>query len=112
MTARSRQSPRKSLPLAHLKPCQQVGELHLWQTRVTGTGFVHLKELPNLSRLYLAECPVTDENIGALSECLKLRTLGLTKTRVSAAAVQKLAAALPLCQIEYDGADLGPETRQ
>ncbi len=94
--------------LVHLKECKLLGELHLWQTRVTGTGFVHLSELPNLSRLFLAECPVTDESINSLCACVKLRSLGLTKTRVSEAGVKKLHTALPQCQIESDHGKFGP----
>ena len=44
-----------------------------------------------------------------MQEMPHLQFVGLTRTKVTADGVKKLAAALPGCKIEWDGGTIGPK---
>ena len=57
---------------------------------------------PELKRLYLDNNPVTDAGLVRLEALKSLEVLNLSGTKVTAAGVTKLQAALPKCKIEWD----------
>jgi Leucine-rich repeat (LRR) protein len=121
--------------LANLKECQGIWLLNLTGTQITEAGLAHVKEVPTaktMTELYLSNTTVNDAGLAHLRDCKGLRQLQLSSTRVSdsglihfgemknlrrltlgmtkvtEAGVKQLAAALPLCKIEWDGGGIEP----
>ncbi len=67
-----------------------------------------LAKCPKLATLHLSGTKVTDAGLAALESRSSLRLLTLAKAPVTEAGVKKLAAALPLCKIEWDGGTIEP----
>jgi formylglycine-generating enzyme required for sulfatase activity len=118
--------------LAHFKDCRELIGLGLNGAKVTNTGLAVFKDCPNLHYLDLVGTKVTDEGLALFSGCRELDSLGLENTQVTDASlkviqqfaklqrvglagskvtksgVEKLAAALPKCKIEWDGGTIQP----
>ena len=113
--------------LAHLKDAKGLRRLILDGCTIRGTGLVHLKDIPELTELGLG-CPtltdvfanrlielkqlqklalagsgLSDAGIKHLSGLTKLESLDLRRTKATAAGITDLQAALPKCQIQWDG---------
>ena len=67
--------------LALLAPMQNLGELDLRRTKVTGAGLVHLSKLVNLWFLELEGLPIGDEHVKHLARLTNLSQLGLSGRR-------------------------------
>lgn len=63
----------------------------------------------NLVVLRLSTTQVSDPGLAALAGCPKLTELSIKNTKATEAGVKKLAAALPLCKIEWDGGVIEPK---
>ena len=96
--------------LARFRNLTKLGTVVLSQTAVTDVGLEHLAAMQSLTKLYLAGTKVTDAGLALLTKCQKLDTLHIQKTAVTEAGVKKLAAALPKCQIEWDGGVIEPKS--
>ncbi len=86
--------------LEHLKSLTKLRRLNLEQTPIGDAGLEHLAGITSLESLNLSETKITDEGLPSLSGLTGLKTLELARTEVSDAAVEKLHAALPNCQIK------------
>src|SRR5262249_45746881 len=96
-----------------------------------GDGLKHLGNCPGLVHLSLVDCPLAEPDLAALAPVRQLELGGtsvgdqdlerlakvtglrkgaLDKTKGSEAGVKKLAATLPLCQINWDGGTIEPRT--
>src|SRR6185312_4519299 len=64
-------------------------------------GAAELAKAPRLSTLTLEGAGVTDAVVAPLKGAGGLRSLNLAKTAVTEAGVKDLAAALPLCRIQW-----------
>jgi WD40 repeat protein len=95
--------------LAHLKNCKKLTHVQLVGTRVTEAGLAHLKDC-KVATLWLDGTPLTDKSIDVLREFGTLRSLALKGTKVTEAGVKKLAEALPLCTITWNGGAIKPKT--
>ena len=60
---------------------------------------MHLQELTNLERLYLADTDVTDNGLAHLEKMARLEVLWLAGTQVTDAGVKRLQQALPKCEM-------------
>ncbi len=89
--------------LVHFKHCNNLARLELHNTQVGDTGLAHFKECKNLGFLRLDATQVSDAGLVDLAGCPKLVYLNVKNTKVTEAGVKKLRAALPECQIEWDG---------
>jgi hypothetical protein len=78
---------------------------------LTAAAVANLAGAPNLTKLGLTKMDVTDDWLPRLEGCKALASLTLTKTTVTAEGVKKLAAALPACQIRWDGGVIEPASR-
>lgn len=76
--------------------------------RVTSQGLAHLVGLPNLTILDLENTPIDDGGVKHLKQMSLLRVLTLRKTRLTAAGIDELKAALPKCLITWDGGMIVP----
>jgi eukaryotic-like serine/threonine-protein kinase len=119
--------------LAQLKKFTRLTDLTLTRTSVTAKGLTQLNDLkisgltlrdskqiddevvsslpklPGLTRLWLDGTSITDTGLERLADVKKLNFLVVRKTKVTKAGVEKLAAALPACKIEYDDGVFGPK---
>ena len=69
-----------------------------------------LATLPDLERLVLRRCPLTDAGFQSLSGCVRLRDLNVPQTACTAAGVRSLAALASLRSLRLGGEKLaGPE---
>ncbi len=84
-------------------------DLNLHGTRASHQAAAALAKCPKLEKLFLSATQVTDDSLQALESCRTLRELTLTDTSVSKAGVQKLAAALPMCKITWNGGTINPQ---
>ncbi|MGE0607100.1 MAG: hypothetical protein AB7O62_08400 [Pirellulales bacterium] len=69
----------------------------------------NLSKLTKVQRLPLACSSLTDAGLKHLAGLRELQFLDLHDTKVTAAGVDKLAAALPQCKIEWDGVEMEPK---
>ncbi len=78
----------------------ELRELRMAGTAVTTRGLEALRPLAKLERLDLSGCKrLRDDAAGVLAAMTQLRALDLKDSGFSAAAVSKLRAALPQCQV-------------
>ncbi len=85
--------------LAALAKHPQIGSIQaLDGTACTAKGFTALRTLPNLRRLTLNKCRVTDKDLAALAGCEQLRVLVIPESSLSDAG---LAAAKQLSRLEH-----------
>jgi hypothetical protein len=84
--------------LAHLSGCKKLSWLGLSYTGISDDGMKHLVGLP-LTRLDVTNTAITDDGLLHFARIGTLKTLTLTRTRVTDAGVQKLKGSLPKCQI-------------
>jgi serine/threonine protein kinase len=68
----------------------------------------HLKECAGLRQLEISYSPIDDSHIDRLSGLTQLTELNVTGTKLTEAGIKKLAAALPACQITWDGGVVEP----
>ncbi|MDX1947946.1 MAG: LamG-like jellyroll fold domain-containing protein [Pirellulaceae bacterium] len=88
--------------LSSLSDLPELSVLDLSQTRSAGSGLSHLSRFPKLGWLYLNKTPVGDGDLQYLEKLTGLTKLELKGTKVTAAGVQKLKAALANCEILWD----------
>ena len=93
--------------LADISP--GLTELYLGNTSITDSGLAHLANCTHIRQLWLFNTAVTDAGLIHLKRMNRMRFLALQMTRVTAAGVQDLAAALPQCQITWDGGKIEPK---
>ncbi len=93
--------------LANFQGCKHLRTLGLTNTRVTAKGLAVLKDCQTLQTLTLAS-NLFDDTALEHFQGLGLKTLTLKGTKVTEAGVKKLATALPLCKIEWDGGVIEP----
>ncbi len=93
-----------------LAQCQNLRLITLGgATKVTDAGLAHIGRMTSLGTLGLNNnAQITDAGLEHLREMSGLRTLELIRTKVTEAGVKRLAAALPLCKIEWDGPTIEP----
>ena len=76
--------------LVHLKRLPNLEALILADTKITNAGLVHLKGLPNLQMLVLDHTQVTDDGLVHLKGLTQMKRLQLTGTKVTGAALLHL----------------------
>jgi predicted Ser/Thr protein kinase len=89
--------------LAHLNDCKGLTHLNLDGTRVTDVGLANIQDCKNLTSLHLWHTQVSDAGLEHIAGFPKLGYVIVKNTKVTEAGVKKLAAALPRCNIEWDG---------
>ena len=77
-------------------------------TRITDAGLAHLSGMMNLTYLAIHKAAIGDAGLEYLKGLKGLMGLVLTDTKATRAGVQKLAAALPGCNITSDHGTFGP----
>jgi serine/threonine protein kinase/WD40 repeat protein len=88
----------------------QLENVNLHNTAVNHDLVWAVSHCPKLATLHLSSTKVTDTALAKLETCASLRHLTLGKTGVTAAGVKKLAAALPLCKIQWNGGTIEPKS--
>jgi serine/threonine protein kinase len=83
-------------------------ELYLSNTAVGDAGLAHLSDCTGLRQIQMGNTRVTDSGLAHLVKLKNLRVLWVNMTKVTEAGVKKLAAALPLCKILWDGGVIAP----
>ncbi len=83
--------------------------LDLAGTKVGDDGLANFKGFGRLRHLDAAGAPLTDAAVPTLETLTALETLNVTKTKLTADAVMKLAAKLPKCRIAYGGGVIEPK---
>ena len=77
--------------MAHLAKLRNLRFLNLGGTGVSSAGFVHLKQLVNLSSLFLDDMPqLTDDALDHIKDLPKLKSLQLGSTGITDAGLEKL----------------------
>ncbi len=94
----------------HLEQHKYLGQLNLASTKVDDAILDHLAKLKMLYRLDLSYTSVTDKGLPLLHRMTKLKQVVLSGTEVTEAGVKALAAALPQCEIVWDGGVVEPRT--
>ncbi len=86
-----------------ISKCQSLQAINLHKTGVTDRDLQELAGMPNLKCLDLSKNrEVTDDGLVHLASIKPLQMLGLEGTCVTKTGVEKLRAALPNCEIEWD----------
>jgi internalin A len=83
-----------------LKIHHSLRRLYLQATPITGTGFIHLKSLPELEGLYLQRTKLRDENLVHLKHLPSLKILSLMATTITDEGMKHLRACLNLRELE------------
>ncbi len=73
--------------------------LHLGGAQITDDSLAHLSGLSYLEHLDIQNCPISDNAIPHLGKLRSLRSLWLSRTRMTRHGVARLRSALPGCQI-------------
>jgi hypothetical protein len=94
--------------LAHLKGFTKLTHANLSGTKLTDASAEVFESWPLLNHMSLGQTAVTDATLERLTKLDQLRVLNVQKTGATEAGVKKLAAALPLCKIEWDGVVINP----
>jgi hypothetical protein len=86
--------------LAHLKDLKALKSLTrsgsaVRKNAIEGPGLAHLKEMPQLERLYLNYTGLTDKGLAALKPMKSLKVLAVSGTKVTPEGVADLRKALP-----------------
>jgi serine/threonine protein kinase len=82
--------------------------LHVSHTAVSDAGLKSLKAWPLMQQLFLVGCDISDNALDDLLSLKTLQHLNIGATKISAAGVDRLRAALPECRIESDHGTFGP----
>ena len=90
----------------HLAELPDLQQVKLNSTKVTAAGLKHLRKCPLISLMAESCAGLTDDAVPVLAAMGKLTSLDIRGTGVTAAGVKKLAAALPKCYIDHDGATM------
>ena len=85
--------------LVHLKGLTNLTSLNLYNTKVTDSGLVHLEGMTKLETLSIRATKITDAGLVHLKGLTKLQSLEIGVTKVTNAGVKKLKQALPNCKI-------------
>jgi hypothetical protein len=97
--------------LAHVKDyvmAQSLSEVYLGDTSITDSGLAHLADCTGIRQLWIFNTAVTDAGLNHLKRMNQMLHLALQQTRVTEAGVRELAAALPQCEITWDGGKIEP----
>ena len=89
--------------IAVLKTQPELIDLSLGCPTLTDLTARQLTELKQLTRLSLAGSSLTDVGIKHLAGLTNLESLDLRRTKATAAGINELKAALPKCEIPWDG---------
>ena len=89
--------------LIHLSHLPELIDLSLGHPNLTNLSAENLAELKPLKRLSLAGSGLTNAGIKHLANLTNLESLDLRRTKATTAAIDELKAALPKCQIQWDG---------
>ena len=82
---------------------ESLEELVLDETPVTDDGLQVLSKLPQLRHLSLEGLQVSDKGLKILATMKNLKSLNVAKTLVTASGVRRFQAALPECQVQWQG---------
>jgi eukaryotic-like serine/threonine-protein kinase len=96
----------KRLDAAALAPFRDSKSLRvLWldSSGITDAGLAALGECSGLTDVTLTNTRVTDRCVDQLTLCKNLTRLGLRNTQVTRKGVESLRAAVPQCQVDWDG---------
>lgn len=96
--------------LENLKSLTDLEELQLNGTKVTNDGLRHLTGLKKLRLLTLNDTKITDAAVDHLASMTNLRKLCLFHVKFSEDGFEKLAKALPTCEILQDNPVGHPKT--
>lgn len=90
-----------------------VENLRLNVTPIKDADLVHLRALPLLRALDIDgnHEQITDQGLLALAEIKGLTYLNVKRTKVTKAGIEKLATALPRCEIDWDGGNVKPRVK-
>ena len=88
--------------LSKLPKPEKLVSLNLAQSRITDAEIGNLAALTNLETLVLSQTAITDACVNDLAKLKKLKRLIVTETGITAGGVDKLQAALPDCQIQFN----------
>lgn len=86
----------------------KLKKLDLNNTRHGNDVLAELAASPSLEHLFLPTAAVTDAGLEHLHKLKTLHLLNIKFAMVTEAGVKKLADALPLCKIEWDGVPIEP----
>ena len=92
---------RHMMAIAKLK-LRQLGFL---ASKVDDGMLRHLAAMEKLETLGIIHNPISDQGLSGLKQIKTLKTLDIRGTKVTAAGVADLQAALPKCKIEWDAPD-------
>jgi hypothetical protein len=98
--------------LGVLPPMSTLRALGLVGSLVTDDDLRDLAACSQITALDLEGVAVTDAGLAHLAKMTGLTVLGLKKTKVTKTGVEKLAAALPKCQIIWDQGTIEPKKPQ
>lgn len=88
--------------LSHLRQIPHLYVLILDNTQITDSGLSELRNLPELLGLGLSGTRITDNGVESLQEVTTLQWLFLDGTQVTEDGNERIARALPNCQIIVD----------
>jgi serine/threonine protein kinase/Leucine-rich repeat (LRR) protein len=94
--------------LARFRNCKKLKVLDLDVLAVGDASVTPFADCNNLEQLNLSMTQVTDRGIARFKECKSLKSLNLRGTKITAAGIDDLKAALPACRIEWDGGTIEP----
>jgi hypothetical protein len=96
-----------------LRDLPHLRELHLWYANVQDAGFVHVRDLSQLTTVVLAHCKATDETLGNLCHLTQLEvlivnnTLNAPKTAaITDAGLARLASLRGLTRLELNASNV------
>ena len=95
--------------LAHLRNLPNRGIMLIDCKKVDDEACAVLGSMPRFQWMSLAGTTITDAGVAKLAACKELRLLDVRRCKISEATVKKLAAALPRCQITWDGGVIEPK---
>jgi hypothetical protein len=97
--------------VARLRGASRLQQLDLSGTQVTDLALATVGALTNLESLWLTNTAISDEGLNHLHKLPQLTRLDLAGTKVTSAGIQKLAEALPNCEVNATTASPHTVTR-
>ncbi len=85
-----------------------LSELYLGSTGITDAGLADLADCTGIRQLWIFDSAVTDAGLQHLKRMNRLLHLRAQNTSVTEAGIRDLAAALPQCEINWDGGTIQP----
>jgi hypothetical protein len=79
----------------HLKSLPKLRRLSLAETKITDAALMDLKEITTLEWLQLHDCAITDVGLAHLKALKKLKHLDVSGTKVTQAGIKELKDAIP-----------------